>query len=423
MKSVPEAIEEILASVPLLGTERVLLLDAPGRVLAEPLVSGRVIPPLDNSAMDGYAVRAADTAGASENSPKALRLAGEVPAGALPRAPVGAGEAVRVTTGAPLPAGADAVVMQENVREGRAGHVEILAAAQPKENVRFKGEDIQAGERVLEPGTVLGPSQVALLAMLGRSVVEVRRRPLVAILSSGDELVGIDGDTEGWRTVDSNAYAAAAQVRDAGGVPLLLPIAPDRREAIRERLEGARGADALVSTAGVSVGPRDFVKAALDDLGFDLKFWRVRQRPGSPLAYGLWQGRPVFGLPGNPVSAAVCFEIYARTALRQMQGFSRIFRSVVRARLEGAVRTKPSHTYFLRGHLARAASGEWAARPAGAQGSAALKALAQGNALLVVPEGAPTPQSGADVAALALDPAALDLAGGEIGPALGFKGT
>ena len=421
MKSVPEAIGEILVSAPLLGTERVLLLDAPGRVLAEPIVSTRVIPPLDNSAMDGYAVRAADTAGASENSPKALRLAGAVLAGELPRAPVGPGEAVRVTTGAPLPRGADAVVMQENTREGRSGHVEILLAAQPKENVRFKGEDIQAGERVLEPGTPLGPSQVALLALLGRSVVEVRRRPVVAILSSGDELVGIDGDTEGWRTVDSNAYAVAAQVRDAGGVAILLPIAPDRREAIRERLEGARGADVLVSTAGVSVGPRDFVRAALDDLGFELKFWRVRQRPGSPLAYGLWQGRPVFGLPGNPVSAAVCFEIYARPALRKMQGFSRIFRSVVQARLDGAVRTRPSHTYFLRGHLERAAGG-WVARPAGAQGSAAVKSLARGNALLVVPEGALPPEPGGSVAALALDPAALDLASDEIGPALGFKG-
>ncbi len=419
MKSVPEAINEILGSVQALGTERVLLLEAQGRVLAETVRARHRVPPLDNSAMDGFAVRATDTHGASDLSPKCLRITQEILAGRLPSGELKAGEAARITTGAPLPKGADAVVMQENTRGPKDGEVEILRPVAPEENVRFAGEDVEAGEEVLHPGRVIGPSQIGLLALLGRSVVEVRRRPRVAILSSGDELVGLDGDTEGWKTIDSNAYAAAAQVREAGGDPILLPLAPDNRETLRQTLETARGADVLLSTAGVSVGPHDFVRLALEDLGFRLSFWRVRQRPGSPLAFGLWEGRPVFGLPGNPVSAAVCFEVYARPALRKMGGHAQVFRPVVKATLEGSIKTKPTHTYFLRALLERGQAG-WIARPSGLQSSAAVKPLAQGNALLVVPEGVEPPAPGAGVSCIALEPEGLELPGEEIAEALGF---
>ena len=412
MRSVREALEIILKDLPALGAERAMLLECAGRVLAESVAATRTLPPRDNSAMDGYAIRAADVAGASKEKPAKLRVAGEVLAGKLPDREVKAGEAIRITTGAPVPPGADAVVIQENTaREGDA--LEVFSEETSGANIRRAGEDVKPGEVVLEAGTVLGPRQIGLLALLGRSVIAVRRRPKVAILSSGDELVGIDGDTEGWKTVDSNAYTAAAQVAEAGGVPMLLPVAPDNQDAIVEILKSAASADVLVSTAGVSVGPHDFVKPALEQLGYAQSFWKVRQRPGAPLAFGYWEHRPVFGLPGNPVSAAVSFEVYVRPALKKMLGISQLFRPVLRARLRGKVSAKSSHTYFLRGMLSRDERGAWEVTSSGLQSSGAVKPLAQGNALIVVPEGSDAPKDGEEVRVLVLDPDVFEAAEGE----------
>ena len=409
MRPAYEALEIILKDLPSTGTERVQLLDATGRVLAESVASSRTLPPRDCSAMDGYAVRADDLAGASKEAAVTLKVTGEVLAGMLPDRAVGKGEAIRITTGAPVPEGADAVVIQENTERESDESLRVFSAESTGANIRRAGEDVKPGEDVLEPGCVLGPRQLGLLALLGRSVVQVRRRPRVAILSSGDELVGIDGDTEGWKTVDSNAYTAAAQVAEAGGEPLLLPLVPDDKDAIVAALKSAAGADVLVSTAGVSVGPHDFVKPALEELGYEQKFWKIRQRPGSPLAFGYWEHRPVFGLPGNPVSAAVSFEVYVRPALKAMMGHRQLFRPVVEARLRGEVRTKSSHTYFLRALLSRADEGHWEVTSSGLQSSGAVKPLAQGNALIVVPEGADTPVEGDLVRVLVLDPATLEL--------------
>ena len=409
MRPAHEALDIILRDLPAMGTERVQLLDAAGRVLAEKVESTRTLPPRDCSAMDGYAVRAADLTGASKESPAALKVTGEVLAGMLPDRAVGQGEAIRITTGAPVPEGADAVVIQENTeREGDAS-LRVFSAETVGANIRRAGEDVKPGESVLEPGCVLGPRQLGLLALLGRSVVQVRRRPRVAILSSGDELVGIDGDTEGWKTVDSNAYTAAAQVVEAGGEPMLLPLVPDDKDAIVAALKSAAGADVLVSTAGVSVGPHDYVKPALEELGYKQTFWKIRQRPGAPLAFGYWEHRPVFGLPGNPVSAAVSFEVYVRPALKAMMGHEHLFRPVVEARLRGEVRTKSSHTYFLRGLLSRGSDGQWEVSSSGLQSSGAVKPLAQGNALIVVSEGCETPGEGDTVRVMVLDPQALEL--------------
>ncbi|MCB0219111.1 MAG: molybdopterin molybdotransferase MoeA [Chrysiogenetes bacterium] len=409
MRPAHKALDIILKDLPAMGTERVQLLDAAGRVLAEPIASSRTLPPRDCSAMDGYAVRAADLAGASKESPATLKVVGEVLAGMLPERAVGQGEAVRITTGAPVPEGADAVVIQENTERESETALRVFSAEVAGANIRRAGEDVKPGEGVLEPGCVLGPRQLGLLALLGRSVVQVRRRPRVAILSSGDELVGIDGDTEGWKTVDSNAYTAAAQVVEAGGEPMLLPLVPDDKEAIVAALRSAAGADVLVSTAGVSVGPHDFVKPALEELGYEQKFWKIRQRPGAPLAFGYWDHRPVFGLPGNPVSAAVSFEVYVRPALKTMLGHQCLFRPVVEARLRGEVRTRSSHTFFLRALLSRGADGQWEVSSSGLQSSGAVKPLAQGNALIVVPEGRETPVDGEPVRVLVLDPEALEL--------------
>jgi molybdopterin molybdotransferase len=275
--------------------------------------------------MDGYAVRRQDAAGAAPDRPVELRVAFEVAAGSAPEASLGPGEAVRVFTGAPIPPGADAVVRQEDTeREGE--RLRVLVAPAPREHIRDAGEDIQAGERVLEPGTPLGPAHLGLLASLGRSVVPVHQRPRVAMLSSGDELVEPDGDVAGGRIVSSNSYSLAAQCREIGAEPVYLGIARDTPEDVERHFRAGLRADVLVSSAGVSVGDHDYVRGVLEKIGCRLLFWGVRMKPGYPLAFGRFErerGPLVFGLPGNPVSAMMTFEQFVRPALRKMMGFSR----------------------------------------------------------------------------------------------------
>ncbi len=306
MLSVDEALARVLSAIPVLGLETVALPDALGRVLAEPVVAGRDLPPWANSSMDGYALRAADTTAATAARPVRLRLAGEVPAGAVADRAVGPGETWRILTGAPLPGGADAVIPQEETRREGA----TIAVTRPVavgEYVRPRGEDVRAGETVLAAGTVLGPPALGVLAALGRPLVRVHQRPRVAVLSTGDELVDLDAVPGPGQIANSNSYTLAAQVREAGGVPVDLGIARDRREELEERFRWGLSCDVLVSSAGVSVGDRDFVREVMEKLGAELDFWKVSMRPGKPLTFGRVGGRPFFGLPGNPVSSMVTF--------------------------------------------------------------------------------------------------------------------
>ncbi|MBI2879052.1 MAG: molybdopterin molybdotransferase MoeA [Candidatus Rokubacteria bacterium] len=403
MIPVEEALARILEEIPVLGSERIGLPDADGRVLSEAVVAPRDVPPWDNSSMDGYALPSAETRPASREAPVRLRILGEVPAGRLVAEPPVAAGAWRILTGAPLPPGADAVIPQEEVAV-EAGELLVPRPVAAGENVRPRGEDVRAGETVLPAGTVLRPPAIGLLAALGRALVQVHQRPTVAILSTGDELVDLHETPGPGKIVNSNTYALAAQVREAGGVPLSLGIARDSREEIEERLTWGLRADLIVSSAGVSVGDRDFVKEVLTKLGAELRFWQVAMRPGKPLTFGSLGGRPFFGLPGNPVSSMVTFELFVRPALLKMGGHRRLFRPRVRARAAEALPNPGRRRGYLRVRLAWQEDG-LEARLTGEQGSAVLRSMLLAQGLAVVPPETTIPPGGA-VEVILLEPVA-----------------
>ena len=387
MIEVEEALERILSRVAVLGPERVSLGDAQGRVLAERIESGLDIPPWPNSSMDGYAVRSADLARASAGAPAVLKVTGRVPAGVLPERAVGAGEAFRIFTGAPLPHGADAVVPQEDVRAD-GDRVELAAPVQVGAYVRPRGEDIRAGDAVLEPGRVLGAPEIGVLATLGRHQVLVVRRPVVGVLSTGDEIVDLGGSLGPGQIPNSNTYSLMAQVRESGGEPRNLGVAGDRLEDIESRLRWGLGADLLLSSAGVSVGDHDFVKAALQRLGAEQHLWLVNMRPGKPLTFATLPGAgkaplPLFGLPGNPVSAMVTFELFVRPALRRMAGFEGAGRRRITARALAPIDNPGRRRGYLRVEIARV-NGGYGARLTGEQGSGILRSMVAADGLAVV---------------------------------------
>ena len=401
---VAEAVARIVAAVAPLPVERVPLLDAMGRVLAEDVAAPLTLPPWDNSAMDGYAVRADDIRGASRERPVRLRVLETVAAGAFPSRPVAAGECTRIMTGAPLPEGADGVVRVEDTDGGIDG-VEVRDDRDAGRNVRPRGEDFHEGDLVLCAGTPVAAAQVGILASMGRAALDVHRRPRVAILGSGDELVDLDGFHEalaGRKIVSSNNYTLAALVADAGGVPINLGIAADTPESLRERLERAGGCDLLVTSAGVSVGEFDHVRAVLESLGAEMGFWRVRMRPGAPIGFGRLRGMPWIGLPGNPVSTMVTFELFVRPAIRRMLGHARLHRRPLPVVLEAPVSIGARLTHFLRAIVSVAPDGRLTARLTGPQGSGILTSMARANALLVVPEDQPRHEAGDVLAAIPL---------------------
>jgi molybdopterin molybdotransferase len=381
--SVAEALERVLAGVPVLAAESVPLEEALGRVLAQPVVARREVPPWDNSSMDGYALRAADTRSAGEDHPVTLVVVGEVVAGMVAPAELGPGQAYRILTGAPLPAGSDAVVPQEEVR--REGTQVVLR--RPVERgafVRSRGEDIHAGDRMLEAGTVLRPAALGVLAALGHARVSVHRRAKVAVLSTGDELVAPETPLGPGQIPDSNTYTLCGLVVEAGAVPWSLGIVRDRREELVERFRGGLEADVLVSSAGVSVGDRDFVREAVEALGARLDFWKVNMRPGKPLTFGRIGERFFFGLPGNPVSSMVTFELFVRPVLRRLGGHRILARPRIRARALEPIDNPGSRPGYLRVRLEPLALG-MGARPTGEQGSGILRSMLLADGLAVVP--------------------------------------
>jgi molybdopterin molybdotransferase len=388
--TVEDALEQILKRVRPLETERVDLFGALGRALAETIVSTRVIPPWPNSSMDGYALRAADTGAAAADTGAAaagghsqLVVVGQVAAGALPTRPIRAGEAMRIFTGAPLPDGADAVVPQEDV-DVVGDRVHIRQRVEPGAFVRPAGEDVRRGDVVLEPGHTLRAAEMGMLAALGYPQVTVVRRPRVAILSTGNELADLGTEPGPGQIPNTNTYSLIAQVLEAGAEPINLGVACDQLDVIGERLGWGRGADALVSSAGVSVGELDYVKEAMTRLGAELHLWRVSMRPGKPITFGSLGERPVFGLPGNPVSAMVTFELFVRPALRRMAGHRALHRPRVRARALEPIRNPGARRGYLRVTLAAGEDG-YAARLTGEQGSAILRSMVAADGLAVLP--------------------------------------
>jgi len=408
MLTVVEASARILEEIRPLPPERVALPDALGRVLAERIVSPLTLPPWDNSAMDGYAVRATDVAGLMDGGggggPIRLRVLETVAAGGFPTAEVGAGEATRIMTGAPLPRGADTVVRVEDTDAGTSV-VEVRNGRDARRNVRFAGEDLRLGDLVLDEGAALGPAQLGVLASVGRAAIDVHRRPRVAILGSGDELVDLDRFHEalnGSKIVSSNSYTLQALVTLTGGVPINLGVAEDRPEALREHLSRAHGCDLVVTSAGVSVGEFDYTRDALAALGAEMRFWKVRMRPGAPLGFGMLNGAPWIGLPGNPVSAMVTFELFVRPVLRRMLGHRRLFRRPISVTLDEPISIGAKLLHFLRAVVTIDDDGRARARLTGSQGSGILTSMSRANALLIVPETRPRCEAGETVSALPL---------------------
>ena len=404
MTSVREATERIVAGVNVLGVEEVALLEARDRVLAEPVDSPLVLPPRTNSAMDGYAVRATDVRGASRAAPKQLAIIEELPAGRLPLKALGAGQCARIFTGAALPEGSDGVIRQEDTE--RAGDTALIFDDRDAgKNLRLAGEDLTKGARVFEPGTVLGAAQLGVLASMAMSKVRVRRRARIAILASGDEIADLDQAAAilaGDKIASSNSYTLHALVQDSGAAPVPLGIAADTLDSVTALLaRGAREADLVVSTAGVSVGEHDFVRAALEKLGATMDFWRVQMRPGSPLGFAHVDGVPWIGLPGNPVSTMVCYELFVRPAVRKMQGHRDLFRRTVRVVMDEAAKTPGRLTHFLRGIITDE-NGTLKAKLTGPQGSGILTSMARANALLVIPEGRDAVLPGETITAILL---------------------
>jgi len=410
--SVEEALAEILSHVRPLESERVPILEALGRVLAEEIVADADIPPFDNSAMDGYAVRAADVAAATPDSPVRLAVIGHVAAGHVARERVMPGTAIRIMTGAPLPEGADAVVPIEDTDDGdRSGRgqpelpgrvVEVRQAVSVGDHLRPAGEAVRRGERVLEPGQVIRPQEIGLLASLGHETVAVHRRPRVAILATGDELLAVHEPPAPGKIRSSNEYTHAALVMRTGGIPLRLGIARDHVADLTARLRTGLevGADLFLTSGGVSVGDYDLVKKVLGAEG-QMQFWQVNMKPGRPLAFGLLAGVPLIGLPGNPTSAMVSFEQFARPAILKMLGHTRLDRPTVRAILDEPIRSRGQRGYVW--VVVARREGRYHARRAGGQGSGVLTSMVRANGLAVVPEGTCWLEAGSQVTVQMLD--------------------
>jgi molybdenum cofactor synthesis domain-containing protein len=384
-----EAQNRILATVRQLPTATVALADALGLVTVEDLAATEPIPPFANTGVDGYAVRAADTAGATPESPVRLRVVDELPAGKAPTVPVGEGEAIRIMTGAPAPEGADAIVMVEDTSAEDAGSVVVITKeAGSGDHIRPAGGDLNVGDRAFPGGSVLGPAHLGVVASLGQPTVKVVRRPRVAVISTGDELVPPGEPLTIGQIRDSNRPMLMAMVAQAGCEAVDVGIGVDDEAVITERLEKAAATcDAAVTSGGVSMGDYDIIKIVLRRIA-EMNWWQVAIRPAKPLAFGILSGMPVFGLPGNPVSSNVSFELFARPALLKMMGHSRRFRPVTPAVAAHDMRRRADGKLHLdRVTLERDGSGRLVAASAGAQASNVLSAMAASDGLALLPDG------------------------------------
>lgn len=407
--TVQEALTAVLAGVSVLSSEKVPLLDALGRVIAEPVVAQDSLPPFANSAMDGYAMRAADLADATAENPAELRVVGDVAAGSVPDVVVEAGTAVRIMTGAPLPPGADAVVPVEDTNEAWRNperplpqRIQIRRAVGTGDYVRQAGGDITAGQTIIEQGHLLRPQEVGVLASLGVAQVAVIRRPKVGILATGDELIAIEEPLRPGKIRNSNGYTQTAQVLAAGGIPVSLGIARDTEVDVRQKLQAGldAGVDLFISSAGVSVGAYDVVKAVLEIEG-NVGFWRVRMRPGKPLAFGTYHNIPYLGLPGNPVSAMVSFERFARPALLKMAGRVDWERPLLSVVVQENIQSDGRESYLRA--IVSSQNGQMVARTTGSQDSHMMTSLVKANALMIVPEGVTEVQAGQTLQAWLVD--------------------
>lgn len=409
--SVKEALQELLAAFHSLESETIPLSEAAGRVLYDGIRSGIDLPLFTNSSMDGFAVRARDVAAAIPDNPVSLTVVDDIPAGKTSTIKLGENQTSRIMTGAPVPEGADAVIPVEDTDQydpkfrssfELSSTIKVFRTVNPGDYVRQQGEDVRQNDVVLNANYPLKPQELGILAMLGIAEVPVFRKPKISILSTGDELVPVDQPLESGQIHDSNAYTLSALIKRDFGIPEYLGIVPDDEDSVRKFLEtaAANNADLILTSAGVSVGVFDYVRTVVESDG-ELSFWRVNMRPGKPVAFGNFQGVPFIGLPGNPVSAFVGYEVFVRPAILKLSGMSAVPRYKVRARLEKGIKSDGRESY-LRAIL-RYHHGEWTARLTGHQGSGNLLSLVHANALIIIPPGDKSLPAGSDVDAWLLD--------------------
>lgn len=402
MISVEAALSRVLKGLRVTGVEEASPADAAGRVLAVNVKAPSPNPAWDNSGMDGYALRAGDTAWASRKHPAQLRVIYRLPAGSVPQRPVGMGEAVRIMTGAPVPAGADAIVILEETDE-QDGYVLIRSKIRPGEHVRKRGSDFPKNSLVLKKGSLIGPAEIAMLSLTGHKVAAVHKKPSAAILSTGSELLGEDESPATGKIPDCNGPALASAVELCGGIPIRLGVAKDERSGIRRAIQdGLKKADCLITSGGVSVGDYDFVGDVLGELGGEIICWRVAMKPGKPFTFGHINGKPVFGLPGNTVSALMSFETFVRPALLKMSGRTDIFREYLYAELTEDIVQMPGRRSFLRSVLRREGQA-LKVTPLSKQGSGMLRSVIDSNAMIVAPEKAERLKKGSIVKVIPLN--------------------
>jgi molybdopterin molybdotransferase len=402
MLTVEEAAERFLSHFKPLELETVLIQEALNRVLAEDIAAPMDIPPLANTAMDGYALRSADTAAAGKETPVRLKVAANLAAGYTLEETILPGTAVRIMTGAPIPAGADAVAPFEDT-QAEGEEVLIFKSYKPGKHVRAAGEDVHAGDKVLTSGKILRPQEIGMLAALGSARVKVHRSPRVGILSTGDEIIEVEAPWAPGKIRDSNSYTIASLVQKYGGVPVRLGIAHDNLQELIERIRQglAQKVDLFITSGGVSVGDFDVVKEALTIEG-EISFWRVKMKPGKPLAFGMIKGTPFLGLPGNPVSSMVSFELFARPALLKMEGKTRLKKASLMATLVDGIPAKDERRHYVRVRL-EAKEGRILAHLTGDQGSGILRSLVDADGLAIIPEGLTSWAAGQVVQVLLLD--------------------
>jgi molybdopterin molybdotransferase len=381
MISVADAQRRVLAEVRLLGTERVSIAEAHRRILREDIGAGYDVPQADNSAMDGYAVRAADVA----EAPTRLTVIEDLPAGSVAQKRVAPGTAIRIMTGAPIPDGADAVVPVE-LTDGGSESLEVRRAVKAGANIRRRGEDMRRGEVVIRSGALLGAAEMGVLATTQRTTVVVSQRPTVAILSTGDEVIAIDAPIRPGKVVNSNSYSLGALAEEAGGIRRMFDVVADQHEATVKAIEAAMESNFVVTSGGVSVGAYDFVKDALDTLGAETKFWQVAMKPGKPVVLSRLRDRLFFGLPGNPVSCMVSFILFVAPAMRQAMGATQVLPPTVRIRTAAVLKSRGDRASYHRVEVV-ARNGELMAVPRTAQGSGVSTSMIGANGFAIVPEG------------------------------------
>ena len=406
MISVEEALAKVLSYIKVLDTVETPLLQCLGQVLAENVYASIDVPPKDNSAMDGYAINSKDASAATASSPVYLDIIGEARAGGISNLEVKAQKTVRIMTGAPLPRGADSVVPFEDTDETQRKdqplkQIGIMKAVEKGKNIRSAGEDIGKGQLALSKGTILLPAQIGVLASLGLKTVKVIRRPVVAILATGDELVELGQPLSEGQIYGSNSYSAAAQVIRYGGISRMLGIARDTEEDLGKKINEALSSDMLLTTGGVSMGDYDPVKNVLAKQG-EISFWQVRMKPGKPLAFGTIQGVPHLGLPGNSVSSMITFELFARPAMLKMMGKTNLTRPTVEVTMESRIKNSDSRRIFARA-IVRKEGDRLYAKTTGPQGSGILTSMSMANALVIVPEDVAAVKEGDVVKAIMLD--------------------